>query len=267
MSTVSAEMLKLSTTKAWWGMLIGLAAWATLWSLPNAFTAGVEFAPGATAPSPADDDAVARSFYTIGLTSFGYVFSLVLGVLVISSEYRHKTITTTILGTPRRPRIVLAKWVVTALYSLLYGVVALGLGLGVTALVLSARGLELNLGADDLVRALLLALVAFVLWGLIGVGIGTLVGNQIVAILVGIGFIVVETIASVALSFVSWGPDAVKWLPSAATSAMLAPSTDTGPGGPEVFVLTWWVGLLVLVAYALVTAGIGAVLSLRRDVT
>ncbi|GAB4062874.1 hypothetical protein GCM10028777_04110 [Angustibacter speluncae] len=267
MSTVSAEMLKLSTTKAWWGMLIGLAAWATLWSLPNAFTAGLEFAPGATAPAPADDDAIARSFYTIGLGSFGYVFALVLGVLVISSEYRHKTITTTILGTPHRPRIVLAKWVVTAAYALLYGVVGLGLGVAVTALILSLRGIDLNLGADGLVRALALALVAFVLWGLIGVGVGTLVGNQIVAILVGIGFIVAETIASVALSFVSWGPDLVKWLPSSATSAMLQPTTDTGPGGPEIQVLTWWVGLLVLLGYALVTAGVGALLQLRRDVT
>lgn len=267
MSTVSAEFLKVRTTKVWWGMLIGVALWAVLWSLPQAFTAGVEFAPGAVAPSPAGDDATARTIYSTGLTSYAYVFAMVLGVIVISGEYRHQTITPTLLATPRRTRIVLAKWVVTALYSLLYGAVALTLALGAAALVISARGIETNLGADGLWRGLGLALVAFMLWGLIGVGIGTLVGNQIVAILVGVGFIVVEFIAQFALLFVSWGPDLIKWLPSAVTSALLQPSTDTGPAGPELEIIPWGIGLLVLVGYAAVTAGIGALLSLRRDVT
>ncbi len=267
MSAVSAELLKVRTTKVWWGMLIGLLVWASVWALPNAFTAGIEFAPGAVAPTPATDDSVARSFYTGGLTSFGYVFVLILGVLVVSTEYRHQTITPTILAVPRRPRLVMAKWVVTALYGALYGVVGLGAAFLVTVGILSARGVELNLGADGLARAMLMALLAFVLWGLIGVGVGTLVGNQIVAILVGIGFIVVEFIAQVALGFVSWGPDLVKWLPSAATNAMLQPTTDTGPGGPVIEVLPWWLALIVLVGYAAVTAGIGAALTLRRDVT
>ncbi len=267
MSAVSAELLKVRTTKVWWGMLIGLVVWAGLWALPNAFTAGLEFAPGATAPSPASDDAVARSFYTGGLTSFGYVFTLILGVLVVSTEYRHQTITPTILAVPRRPRLVVAKWVATAAYAVLYGVVGLGIAFVVTVGILSARGIELNLGADGLPRAMVMALVAFVLWGLIGVGVGTLVGNQIVAILLGIGLIIVEFIAQVALSFVSWGPDLVKWLPSAATNAMLAPTTDTGPGGPTIEVLPWWLALIVLVGYAAVTAGVGAALTLRRDVT
>lgn len=267
MSAVSAEMLKVRTTKVWWGMLLGLVVWAALWALPNAFTAGVEFAPGAIAPTPASDDSVARSFYTAGLTSFGYAFTLVLGILVVSTEYRHQTITPTILAVPRRPRLVLAKWVVTALYAVLYGVVGLGIAFAVTVLILSARGIELNLGAEGLPRAMALALLAFVLWGLIGVGVGTLVGNQVVAILLGIGFIFIEFIAQIALGFVSWGPDLVKWLPSAATNAMLAPTTETGPGGPTIEVLPWWLALIVLVGYAVVTAGIGAALTLRRDVT
>ena len=132
---------------------------------------------------------------------------------MVSTEYRHQTITPTILAVPRRPRLVLAKWLVTALYAVLYGLVGLGVAFAVTVLILSARGIELNLGADGLPRAMALALLAFVLWGLIGVGVGTLVGNQVVAILLGIGFIFIEFIAQVALGFVSWGPDLVKWLP------------------------------------------------------
>ncbi len=262
---VATEMLKVRTTRSWWGMLIGLAVWAMLWSLPGAFTAGLEFSPGQQAPGP-EVDGVARSLYTSALSSFGYVFTLVLGILIISGEYRHLTVTPTFLATPRRPRVVVAKWVSCGVYSVLYGVVALGLGIAVTYLILSARGLDTNLDAAGLPRSLALALLGFVLWGLLGIGLGTLIGNQIVAILVGVGFVFVEFVATIALSFVSWGPDLLKWFPSNATSAMLNPSTQQ-PDGTTFEILPWWLGLVVLLGYALVSAGVGAALTLRRDVT
>jgi ABC-2 type transport system permease protein len=265
MSAVSAELMKIRTTKVWWGMLIGLVVWAALWSLPTAFLTGLEIEPGVVLNSMSDD-AWARSVYTTGLTSLGFAFTLVLGILVLSGEYRHQTITPTILSVPRRPRLVLAKWVAAAAYSLLYGVVALAVGVAVSVLVLSARGLKLNLGAEGLVRALLFALLAFVLWGLIGIGIGTLVGNQIVAILVGVGVLFIDFLAQNILPVFSWGDDVTRWLPIGVTSALIAPSTEL-PDGTSLEVLPWWGAGLVLVAYALVTAGLGAALTLRRDVT
>lgn len=262
---LATEVLKVRTTRSWWGMLLALACWAALWTLPNAFTTGIEFAPGQSVPGMADDS-MARTVYTTGLTAFGYVFTLVLGILAISGEYRHQTITPTFLATPRRARVVLAKWVSTGAYALLYGVVALSTSIAVALVVLSARGEVLNLGADGLPRALGLALLAFVLWGLIGIGVGTLVGNQVVAILVGIGFVFVEFVASLGLSFVSWGPELMRWFPSTATSAMLSPAAQ-GPDGSPLELLPWWAAVLVLMGYAAVCAGLGAASTLRRDVT
>ncbi len=262
---VATELMKIRTTRSWWGMLIGLGFWVILWSQPGAWTAGMEFAPGQVAPGP-EDDGTARGLYTSALTSFGYVFTLVLGILVISGEYRHMTVTPSFLATPVRYRVIVAKWLSTSVYALVYGVVGLALGITTTATILSLRGLETNFGADDLGRSLALALLGFVLWGLIGIGVGTLVGNQIVAILIGIGFVFVEFIATIALSFISWGPDVLKWFPSNATTAMLNPTTQ-GPDGQALEILPWWLGLIVLLGYALVSAGIGASLTLRRDVT
>lgn len=262
---ISTEMLKVRTTRSWWGMLLGLVVWAALWTLPGAFTTGMEIAPGQQLPGT-DDDATVRTLYTTALTSFGYVFTLVLGILLISGEYRHQTVTPTFLATPRRPRVVLAKWVVSGAYSLLYGLVALVVSVGVAVAILAVRGQDLNFGADALPRSLALALLGFVLWGLIGIGLGTLIGNQVIAILVGIGFVFVEFIATIALSFVSWGPDVLKWFPSNATGAMLDISTQQ-PDGTLLDILPWWAGLLVLLGYALVSAGLGARLTLRRDVT
>ncbi|GAB2675303.1 ABC transporter permease subunit [Thalassiella azotivora] len=265
---LSTEMLKIRTTRVWWGMLIGLLVWAVLWSLPNAFFVGADLgaeAGGAVVP-PMTDDAMARTVYTTALTSFGYAFTLVLGVLVVSGEYRHQTVTPTFLATPHRHRVVLAKWGATSVYALLYGTLALLASVAVTVAILAARGQELNLGAEGLPRALAFALLGFVLWGLIGIGLGTLLGNQVVAILVGVGFIFVEFVATIALSFVSWGPDLLKWLPSSATNAMLTPVTQE-VDGVSAEILPWWGGLLVLLGYALLSAGLGAASTLRRDVT
>jgi hypothetical protein len=266
MSTlVATELLKIRTTRSWWGILIGLMLWAALWTLPSAFVAGSEFTPGQPVPGM-DDDSMARSVYTSALTSFGYVFTLALGILVISGEYRHQTVTPTFLATPRRHLVVVAKWLSTSAYSALYGVAGLAVSIAVSVTILSLRGEVLNLGAEGLVRSLALALLGFVLWGLIGIGVGTLIGNQVVAILVGIGFVFVEFVATIALSFVSWGPDVLRWFPSQATTAMLAPNTQQ-PDGSSLEILPWWGGALLLLAYALVSAALGARLTLRRDVT
>jgi len=65
------------------------------------------------------------------------------------------------------------------------------------------------------------------------------------------------------LGFVSWGKSIVPYLPSEATSAMVgALNSNT-----NVELLPWWSGALVLVAYATVMAGIGSLLTVRRDVT
>ena len=52
-----------------------------------------------------------------------------------------------------------------------------------------------------------------------------------------------------------------KFLPSSASSAM------TSPPSPFLDLLPWWGGALVLLGYAVLFAGLGVLLSIRRDVT
>ena len=101
MSAVSAELLKVRTTKVWWGILIGAIVWVGgLSALAAAFT-GRSIRPEHPDARPDDPD-VARGVLHRRSHHFGYVFTMVLGVLVIGTEYRHQTITPTLLGTPRR---------------------------------------------------------------------------------------------------------------------------------------------------------------------
>ena len=61
-----------------------------------------------------------------GAGYFGITFlAPVLGVICITSEYRHKTITSTLVLTPRRGRVLGAKIVVTAWWCVLMAVLSL----------------------------------------------------------------------------------------------------------------------------------------------
>lgn len=265
MSAVSAELLKVRTTRSWWGILLGAVVWIGGLSALGAAFAGQSLDPSVPAPGPDDPD-VARSVYTAGLTNLGYVFTMVLGVLVIGTEYRHQTITPTLLSTPRRWKLVVAKFVSSSTYAVVYGLVFLALSVGLGAMIFAIRGFDVDLSRGDLWRALALCVLAFVLWALIGVGLGTMIGNQVVAILVGIGFVVVELIANGLLSIVEWGRQVIPYLPSNATNALISPDLpETGPGAVEM--LPWWGGAVELVVIAAVFSAIGAALTLRRDVT
>ena len=121
--------------------------------------------------------------------------------------------------------------------------------------------IDLGYGADRLWPTMGLAVLAVAIWTLVGIGIGTLIRNQIAAILIAI-FItfLIEPILTFALSAadLDW---VVKWLPTNVSAALMA------PGDTLLDYLDWWAGGLMLVVYGLVLAALGLILSTRRDVS
>ena len=201
--------------------------------------------------------------YTAGL-SVAYLLTLTLGVMSIGSEYRHMTITSTFLATPRRVRVMVAK--VTSLLGIgvFYGLIFLLGSVGVGATTIAVKGFSPFPEVGTITRTLALSLLVLGLWALIGLGTGILIPNQVAAILIAVGAAwIVMPLAGLLLGLVSWGKPIVAYLPSEATSAMVgALNTDT-----SVQLLSWWAGALVLMAYATVMAGIGSLLTIRRDVS
>ena len=106
-----------------------------------------------------------------------------------------------------------------------------------------------------------MTVVAVAIWTLVGIGIGTLIRNQIAAILIAV-FItfLVEPLLSFALNAAELGSVA-KFMPTSASTALLSPA-EVGFD-----YLVWWQGGIVLLGYALLFAGLGMLLSLRRDVS
>ena len=258
---VATELLKLRTTRVWWGLLLTGILLAFLNAGLLAGTAGRSLGNGQPSPPPTDP-AMLRSIYTGGFAN-GYVITLCLGVLGMAGEYRHQTITPTLLAVPSRARLVASKLVAYLLAGLAYGVVLVATGALLGAVILAARGYPVGLGAPGVVRSMLLAALGCAVWTLFGLGLGTLITNQIVALLTAIGFgVLAGPLLALALEALKAGAVA-QYLPNQA-SAALVQGTD---GGFEQQLLPWWGGALVLLAYGVVFAVLGTLLTTRRDVT
>jgi len=264
--SVKAEFRKFFTTRMWWGMAIGVFLAGALLSLFFALlVAGARGAAGpGSVPSPGlDSTAMVSTVYTGGLST-AYLLTLVVGVMAIGSEYRHKTITSTFLSTPKRVRVMVAKVISLLGIGAFYGVVFLVGSVGVGGTAIAIKGFSPLPEAGPIARALALSLLVLGLWSLVGLGAGILIPNQVAAILIAVGAAwILEPLLGFLLSLVSWGKSIVPYMPSQATSAMVGQINTSA----TVHLLTWWAGALVLVVYAAVLAGIGSLLTIRRDVT
>lgn len=264
-AAVRSEFLKFFTTRLWWGMAIGIVVAGALFAGFFGWTFTSEEAMSSSPTGVGGSDAqVVNSVYTAGL-GVGYLLLLTVGILQIGGEYRHKTISSTFLSTPRRVQAMGAKVVALLGIGALYGALSLLGSVTVGAVVLSLRDID-PFPSTAVVRTLALSLLALGLWALIGLGIGILVPNQVAAILVGVGVAwIVEPLLGLGLSYVDALKGVVPYFPSQATNAMVDGVTQNGPDAAQP--LSWWAAALVLSAYAAVLSALGTWRTVRQDVS
>jgi ABC-2 type transport system permease protein len=98
------------------------------------------------------------------------------------------------------------------------------------------------------------------LFAVYGVGLGALLKNQVVAIVVGLGFtLVIENIVAAI-----W-PTIGEYLPGQAAAAL--EDAVTNIGGTTSVRLPWWGGAVMVLVYGVALCVIGALTTLRSDVT
>jgi ABC-type transport system involved in multi-copper enzyme maturation permease subunit len=245
-----AEVLKIRTTRLWWGLLIGLAVLVVLNSALIAAFAGADAGPGAPSLPPLDTPAGFQS---------GYLLAAVLGTIIGATDNRHRTATLTFLATPSRARVVVAKLLAGAAFGAVYALATQLVSTVVVSIVAAVRGSGSQLGDTSVLRSLVLGVPGIMVWCVIGVSLGILLRNQVAAILVAVGVIyLVDTLLSLGLHALEVD-DVVKFTPNNASTAVVEGFT----GYP---LLPWWGGVLVLLAYSAVIAFSGWWLSLRRDI-
>jgi ABC-2 type transport system permease protein len=275
---VVAELLKVFTTKLWWALLIPVAVIAMVIGFAGAAIAGipdlVEQA-GRTSPAVALTIPISMKQTT--------TFAVVLGLIGGAGEFRHKTITTSYLTAPSRGTVLAAKTIVHGALGALYGLV--------TAL-LCALGAMVRSGTDSFPSAsetLVIAVVGVVgvaLWSVLGVGAGTLLGNQVAALVTVLVYLLLaEGLISLILRIPQLGlSDIPPYLPGSGSTALqtehgIRAFADTF--GDEAFAvndaltslvgttgqLSWWAGGLLFAGYTAAFVAGGWAAARRRDIT
>ena len=248
---VRAELLKLRTVAlpAW--LLVTTLAFVLLSVLATVLTAGMEGAP----LQRDDPQLLARA---VASASAGNTVLLVLGILVLTQEFRFGTATPSFLVSPRRWRVLAAKLAAVSLAGLLIAVLSSLFAVGASWALIAARG-DALIFDRTVVEVLLGVVLCLALYGPIGVGVGALIRNQIAAVVVALAWTFLVEQLLVALL-----PEIGRWTPGGAASAVLQLGDVATTRGD---LLPVWGGAVLLVVYALVLSGVGARLTLRRDLT
>jgi hypothetical protein len=79
----------------------------------------------------------------------------ILGIIAVTGEFSHQTITPTFLARPRRSRVAIAKLLTYAVVGLAYAAACTAVVLAVALTWLAADGIDIVLGGADLARTLL----------------------------------------------------------------------------------------------------------------
>jgi hypothetical protein len=264
-TAIRVELLKTRTTRMWWVLLGVMAVYVAM--IAAFITLSFSVSAGAASPGqpgPSLDDASGRLMLYTLVMPLAYVFPLLAGTLSITTEYRYQTLTPTFLGQPRRGTVLAAKLVGGTLVGLLFGVVGVLAGVVGVAPVLAGTGHDVGLDGDVL-AALAKIVLGMGLWAALGVGVGTLVRNQVAAIVIVIAFSqLVEPLARFGLAAWDVTRSVSQYLPGAAGDALSGASLYGASG--DISLLSWWQGGLVLAAYATVLFVLGSAATVRRDI-
>ncbi|HJR94510.1 MAG TPA: hypothetical protein VJ807_03685 [Gaiellaceae bacterium] len=242
----AAELVKLRTLRSTWGFLLVALLFGGLVAAGNI--------GGSSETDRLDPELQFRIVLDAAFP--GSIVALLLGIILVTNEFRHGTIARSLLASPRRPRFVGVKLFTGGVTGALL-MAAMIVVIAVAAMIwLGILDVPLEAGeaADASWRALLVASLA----GVLGAGIGGAVHSQVGA-LVGalLWMFVLEPICWVILGLLDL--DGVsEYLPAAA----LGGTVDTSDEG-----LSWARSVAVALAWTGVAAVLAVLRTSRRDVT
>lgn len=273
-AALRTEFRKIATTRTWWltalvmfgymAMLGTIMAFSLVMGSREAESSGVSSGSTGFGEAALEPLAIATSVYSLAV-ALGYIFPALLGALSVTGEFRHRTITPTLLAEPRRGVILGSKLVSVLPFAVVLAIAGVaGTALGGAA-TLAILGEPTLLGDSTVQRTMLLSLVALTLWALVGVGFGSVLTNQVAAIVVLLAFTqFVEPLLRLLLAQFDATEEISKFLPGAAGEAIAGSSLYVSSGLADL--LSEWQGALTLIGYAVVLVLIGRFTTFRRDI-
>jgi ABC-type transport system involved in multi-copper enzyme maturation permease subunit len=270
--------MKIRTTGTGWFFLIGFILFTALALTVNGFSTHNQLYPdpgagdrvqalaqAAQARTPAGVAAISASMMTSG-QRIGVIFALLLGVLIMTSEFANQTAAVTFVTVPVRATVIRAKLAAAACCGALFWLISTTIAAVATPLFLYSQHVSTSIGGWAVVRSVLLSLVAFAAWGLFGLGLGAVLRDQTAALFAAIGVYVSSFAALPAFILLhnlfhqGWMLGAPVIAPALASEVM----TTSGPAFPHA--PPAWAGGLILIAYVVILAAAGLAVTKRRDV-
>ncbi len=252
LNLIKSEVLKIRSTQVWFWMMVlvvGITVAATLGTVLTIDSS-----------TPANE----INYFSVW-TNFGVagVALLVLGLLGLTTEFRHKTITPTLLATPGRWRLLIGKALAYVAFAIPYGIVCLLVNLVTALICLNAKGLPVHF-TDGAPTGMVRNFVALILLAFFGLGLGALIRNQAAGMVVGILYL------SVLNLFFAGIPGLRKvylFEPAGAFNAFTSRDRDNYGLPKDVVHISPGVGGLILLVWCLVLLVAGGYLSLNRDIS
>jgi hypothetical protein len=240
-----AELLKLRTTRTFVAMAAATLATSLLL---------VGLVCLLTEPT---EGSVLTDVYT---TDTSVLFILMLAIVGITGEWRHRTIAGSLLVSPDRVRFLAAKTVAFAAAGLVLSLVVSAAVALVGTAILVGRDLPVP-GFGEVLGQMLHNAIPAALLGAFGVGIGALVRNQVVAIVGALVllFVVEPTLTALVPNVGRFGP--FNALPSAAQDVPAEVA-----GFEEGVLIAPGLAVMAMLVWIGAAAAAGAVLLRRRDV-
>jgi len=220
---IKAEFRKILTTKLWWALAIPAVLLAVGWAWGvSAFVTDI-------ANDISDSDLLENaqiqaddmSWGVLALTramNIATIFPMVFGALALASEISRKTITTSFLTAPNRASVLGAKAITYVLWGGIYGLVVAG-----------AASLGTVLGSDsaylpeagDWLLVLMSGVLACILWTLLGMGVGALLGSPVGALVILLVYAsFVGPVGELILFGVTEGSHLTGWMPNGSANGL-----------------------------------------------
>ena len=249
--TLRSELTKIASVRSTYWTLLAQVVASIAWAVLNC--------AGIVSHGAGSDFNAAEASLT-GQVALGELIIVVLGALVITSEYSTGMIRTSLAVMPRRGVLYAAKAIVFAAVTLTISLVTSFVAFFVGQAILSSKHYNTTLAQPGVLRAVLLSAAIVAVFGLIAYGTGAIIRHTAGAITAILGVIFLLPALGQALPN-TWFADLERWLPGGGALSPIASSAP--PISDHLF--SAWGEFAVFSGYAAVLLAVGAWLFIRRD--
>jgi ABC-2 type transport system permease protein len=248
--TIRSEFTKIRSVRSTYWTLILLVLAGLAWSVIYCAATAHRWATMGALDKQGFD---ATQGSVIGLALLGQLVIVVLGALMITSEYSNQSIRTSLTVMPRRGVLFGAKAAVFTAVAAVTAIVASFASFFGQRLLASTHAAA-TLSTPRALQAVVMTAMFVVLCGLFAYGLGAVLRNTAGTITAAYGFLFLLPQLAKALD-PTWYYDLVRWLPGGDFVALI---TSSSAGQPVAHMFSAWTEMGIFAAYVAVLLALGA---------